>query len=181
MSFLSVSFSRPSTFLASTLKASQGRQPPAARFRLWMAPAAADPAAASSHPPHPVGTPKYLSTQPLAASYDPAHCQQPQLQPAAPAGLAAGPSSRRAAGGTTSLPGPPPSLRHLSPSMIAGAGAGLVSSIVTCPLDVVKTRMQAQTKGKGKAVAYDSALSESPFFSPCSALAGLGRPWTRAG
>lgn len=28
-------------------------------------------------------------------------------------------------------------------SMLAGAGAGLVTSVVTCPLDVIKTKLQA--------------------------------------
>lgn len=39
----------------------------------------------------------------------------------------------------------PPSLH----SMVAGAGAGLVSSIATCPLDVVKTTLQAQSAPRG--------------------------------
>ncbi|KAF9517239.1 hypothetical protein BS47DRAFT_1339991 [Hydnum rufescens UP504] len=34
-----------------------------------------------------------------------------------------------------------------SPSTLAGAGAGLVSSIVTCPLDVIKTKVQAAKGG----------------------------------
>lgn len=38
----------------------------------------------------------------------------------------------------------PPNLH----SMTAGAGAGLVASIITCPLDVVKTRLQAQHASK---------------------------------
>ncbi|KAF8319013.1 mitochondrial carrier [Clavulina sp. PMI_390] len=35
-------------------------------------------------------------------------------------------------------------------SAFAGAGAGLVSSIITCPLDVIKTRLQAQKAARGR-------------------------------
>ncbi|PCH40273.1 mitochondrial carrier [Wolfiporia cocos MD-104 SS10] len=36
-------------------------------------------------------------------------------------------------------------------SMIAGAGGGLVASVATCPLDVIKTRLQAQQHAHGSA------------------------------
>ncbi|KIJ54845.1 hypothetical protein M422DRAFT_24741 [Sphaerobolus stellatus SS14] len=36
-------------------------------------------------------------------------------------------------------------------SLIAGAGSGLVASIATCPLDVVKTKLQAQSVARGHA------------------------------
>jgi len=35
-------------------------------------------------------------------------------------------------------------------SMIAGAGGGLVASVATCPLDVIKTKLQAQTTARGQ-------------------------------
>lgn len=47
-----------------------------------------------------------------------------------------------------------------SPSTFAGAGAGLVSSIITCPLDVIKTRLQAQKAARGR-IDYLGVIGES--------------------
>jgi len=38
-----------------------------------------------------------------------------------------------------------------APATLAGAGAGLVSSVATCPLDVIKTKLQAQKAARGGA------------------------------
>jgi len=42
-------------------------------------------------------------------------------------------------------------------SAIAGAGAGIVTSIAGCPLDVIKTKLQAQQFAHGS-IAYKGAV-----------------------
>jgi len=46
---------------------------------------------------------------------------------------------------------PPTRKKWTANSVIAGAGGGLVASIATCPLDVVKTKLQAQRATLGQA------------------------------
>jgi solute carrier family 25 folate transporter 32 len=45
-------------------------------------------------------------------------------------------------------------------SALAGAGAGLVTSIAGCPLDVIKTRLQAQELARGT-IGYRGVLGTS--------------------
>lgn len=58
--------------------------------------------------------------------------------------------------------------------MIAGAGAGLVASVVTCPLDVVKTRLQAQALAR-HAKEYEGVRATVARILKQSGLRGLYR------
>ena len=44
---------------------------------------------------------------------------------------------------------------------LAGAGAGVVSSVVTCPLDVVKTRLQNQGKAEAGVTPYRGTIGKN--------------------
>jgi hypothetical protein len=50
--------------------------------------------------------------------------------------------------------------RMISNSTIAGAGAGLLTAIAGCPLDVIKTKLQAQEFARGS-VGYKGVLGGS--------------------
>ncbi|KAJ3715524.1 mitochondrial NAD transporter [Lentinula raphanica] len=59
-------------------------------------------------------------------------------------------------------------------SMIAGAGGGLVASVATCPLDVIKTRLQAQRYIQGQ-VGYQGILGTIKTIAKFDGLKGFYR------
>jgi len=58
--------------------------------------------------------------------------------------------------------------------VIAGGGAGIVSSVATCPLDVIKTRLQAQSTKKG-ANDYEGVIKTVTRIFRQSGVKGLYR------
>jgi hypothetical protein len=49
--------------------------------------------------------------------------------------------------------------------ILAGAGGGLVASVATCPLDVVKTKLQAQRAVRGQQ-GYRGVIGMYPHRTP---------------
>jgi len=62
-----------------------------------------------------------------------------------------------------------------SESLIAGAGAGLVSSIVTCPLDLVKTRLQARGGTASSAAPVEGLIGTFRSIYAGEGIRGLYR------
>jgi len=58
--------------------------------------------------------------------------------------------------------------------MIAGAGGGLVASIATCPLDVIKTKLQAQQHTRGQA-GYEGIVGTVRTILKHDGLRGMYR------
>ncbi|KZT73964.1 mitochondrial carrier [Daedalea quercina L-15889] len=59
-------------------------------------------------------------------------------------------------------------------SMIAGAGGGLVASVATCPLDVIKTRLQAQRHAHGTN-SYEGVVATFKSVLKHNGIRGLYR------